>query len=120
MLQSSQLTQPRNPRNNSGSSSSTSTTIAQASNAVTLICFGAPLALVNRFETLAKDFSCGDVMQDPYILFDLVLEELFALIDQVAWLLGDVFGEIETVGDLTMGIWVDRDDADRGALGNTR
>lgn len=68
----------------------------QASDAVTLICFGAPLALVNRFERLAKDFSCDDVMQDPYILFDLVLEELVALIDQVAWLLGDVFGEIET------------------------
>lgn len=120
MLQSSQLTQPRNPRNNSGWSSSASTTIAQASDAVTLICFGAPLALANRFERLAKDFSCDDVIQDPYILFDLVLEELVAVIDQVAWLLGDVFGEIETVGDFNVGIWADCDDADRGALGNTR
>jgi len=98
MLKSEQLKRQPNPGNESTSSSSSSTR-THVNNPVTLICFGAPRSLVDRFENLAKDSGCEDALQDPYVLFDLVLDELYKLVDDIAWRLSEIFGKIESVSN---------------------
>ncbi|OCK95889.1 uncharacterized protein K441DRAFT_704722 [Cenococcum geophilum 1.58] len=95
MLKSEQLKRQPNPGNKSTSSSSSSTR-THVNNSVTLICFGAPRSLVDRFENLAEDSGCEDALQDPYVLFDLVLDELYKLVDDIAWRLSEIFGKIES------------------------
>ena len=98
MLKSEQLKRQPNPGNESTSSSSSSTT-THVNNPVTLICFGAPRSLVDRFENLAKDSRCEDALQDPYVLFDLILDELYKLVDDITWRLSEIFGKIESVSN---------------------
>ena len=95
MLKSEQLKRQPNPRNKSRSSSSSTRT--HVNDSVTLICFGAPHSLVDRFENLVKDSGCEDALQDPYVLFDLVLDELYKLVDDITWRLSEIFGKIESV-----------------------
>lgn len=62
---------------------------------VTLLCFGAPKGLVARFERLLNNAACVDVLDEPYLLFDIIYDELFQLIDTLAWDLADVFRPVE-------------------------
>ncbi|KAJ9640451.1 hypothetical protein H2199_005990 [Coniosporium tulheliwenetii] len=68
---------------------------APADDCVTLICFGASPSLEQRFRRLALTSAWEDALEDPYVLFDVVLDELYLQLDGVAWSLAEVFGGIE-------------------------
>lgn len=80
------------------SSASDSTLAAPSIQAqVELFCFGAPIALKSRFHELVKVSSCDEIMQDPYILLEIVFEEMYRVLDRAGWIVADIFGAIETV-----------------------
>ena len=58
---------------------------------VTLIFFGAPPKVVQRFERLLASDAWADAVQEPYILLALVYEQLFLLLDKAAWTLAGWF-----------------------------
>ena len=64
---------------------------------VTLFCFNAPQSMWDTLQNLKKKVSCEDVANDPYILLNIGLDEMFRVLDQNAWLVSKIFGEIETV-----------------------
>jgi hypothetical protein len=58
---------------------------------VTLIFFGAPPKVMQRFERLLASDAWADAVQEPYILLALVYEQLFLLLDKAAWTLAGWF-----------------------------
>ena len=68
---------------------------------VSLICFGASPALKTRFERLSSSHCWEEVLNDPYVLFDIVTDELWLQLDGTAWALSRVFGGIENVSVFT-------------------
>lgn len=86
---------PPHSRSDSGHPDSKGTGKIQQTTKVTLICFGAPPALEQRFYRLALHHSWVDALADPYTLFDIVLDELYLQMDSIAWSLSEVFGGIE-------------------------
>jgi hypothetical protein len=48
---------------------------------VTLLCFGAPEQVVRRFDGLLKEEAWRDVPEEPYLLFDLIYDELHQIFD---------------------------------------
>ncbi|KAF2471128.1 uncharacterized protein BDR25DRAFT_285558 [Lindgomyces ingoldianus] len=88
---------PQSPqRRGTTTTNESSTTLAQEEKCVTLFCFGAPSSLGDRFRELASSASSEDLIQDPYALLEIVLEEMYKVMDRVGWLVSDIFGEIET------------------------
>ena len=65
---------------------------------MTLICFGAQLEIERRFKNLTLNLARDEVLQDPFILFYIIFDELYLQLDSIAWNLGEVFGNVETVG----------------------
>ncbi|KAL2354960.1 hypothetical protein BJ546DRAFT_1061247 [Cryomyces antarcticus] len=63
---------------------------------VTLVCFGASQALVQRFERLLSHPAWEDVLREPFVLYEIVVDELYLQLDNLAWSLADVFREIES------------------------
>jgi len=61
---------------------------------VTLICFGAHPWISQR---LSASLPWKEVIKDPLSLFSMVFEGLYLQLDSVTWMLGDVFGSMETV-----------------------
>lgn len=61
------------------------------SRCVTLLCFGAQPRIIQRFERLLKSEAWADAVQEPYILFALVYEQLFLILDGNAWTLASWF-----------------------------
>jgi len=59
---------------------------------VTLVIFGGEIALWERFDAFSSTTPWQDVLQDPYCLFQVILEVLYARIDRLAWDLADVYG----------------------------
>lgn len=79
------------------SSASNNTLAAPASQSqVELFCFGAPSTLVNRFRRLTNVASSDDLIQDPYLLLDIVFEEIYKVLDRAGWAVANIFGPIET------------------------
>ena len=64
---------------------------------VTLLCFGASDALVQRLSKLLQRSSWTDLIEDPYLLYTIVLDELYLQLDGMAWRLNEVFGSMEKV-----------------------
>lgn len=73
---------------------------------VTLLCFGVPLSsqpigaptsFYSSFDNLARNATADEILQDPYVLLRIVFEEMFKIMDDVGWFIGDVFGETEKV-----------------------
>jgi hypothetical protein len=64
---------------------------------MTLICFGASIALQQRFERLASNSAWTEAINDPYNLFVIILDELFLQVDGIVWSLSDVFRSVEEV-----------------------
>ena len=62
---------------------------------VEMFCFGAPTTVRERFRTFKDIAACDDIMQDPYVLLEIVLEEMHKVMDRTAWMLSDVFGTVE-------------------------
>ncbi|KAF2183968.1 hypothetical protein K469DRAFT_727878 [Zopfia rhizophila CBS 207.26] len=96
VLKSEQRTKPSSPQSQSTTSSSSSTTVADSHGTtyVTLICFGAPISLMHRFRRMQEQ-GCDEVIQDPYLLLEIVLDEMWSVIDKAGWTLSEVFGKIE-------------------------
>ncbi|KAJ4378680.1 hypothetical protein N0V86_005551 [Didymella sp. IMI 355093] len=63
---------------------------------IELFCFGAPQSLGDRFRKLANVAICDDLTQDPYVLLEIVLEEMYKILDGTGWDVSRVFGNIET------------------------
>ncbi|KAF4618368.1 hypothetical protein G7Y89_g14935 [Cudoniella acicularis] len=65
---------------------------------VTLIAFepAVALGLSEKFSALARNTPWQEILQDPYCLFNVVFEGLYARIDRLSNDFGDVFGLEET------------------------
>jgi len=48
---------------------------------VTLLCFGAPKEVVHRFERLLIEDTWNELPEEPYLLFDILYDELHQLFD---------------------------------------
>lgn len=83
-------------RTNSSSSGSTLAT-PPAHAQVELFCFGAPSTLRDRFRKLMTVANSDDLIQDPYLLLEIVFEEMYKVLDHAGWIVGNIFGTIETV-----------------------
>jgi hypothetical protein len=88
---------PRLPNRTRTSSSDATMAPASAEPSVELFCFGAPESLGDRFRKLASVAICDDIVQDPYVLLEIVLEEMYKVLDRTGWNISRVFGDIETV-----------------------
>lgn len=62
---------------------------------VTMICFGGPPSVEQRFERLLDADAWEDAVQEPYILFALIYEQLFLALDKTAWTLASWFRPLE-------------------------
>jgi hypothetical protein len=72
---------------------------------VTLICFSPPSQLIDRFKRLLRNKEWRNVLENPFDLWIVVIDELFALMDAQAWNLADVFRGIERVSQKYMHIF---------------
>jgi hypothetical protein len=64
---------------------------------VTLCCFGATRHVRDRFSRFMKTDGWRDVLANPLVLFDLVLDGLFLDVDETVWNMNRVFGALEHV-----------------------
>ena len=64
---------------------------------ITLLCFGASDALTTRFNNLQNKIEWKEALEDPYVLLDIVLDELYLQLDGISWNLGEVYGNMERV-----------------------
>lgn len=78
-------------------SNTSSATLGLPNRNVTLLCFGAPTSLQAKFERLLRPWHWEDALGDPFVLFQLVVDELFLQLDQTAWDLSAAFGNLEHV-----------------------
>lgn len=60
---------------------------------VTLVCFGATSRVRKRLADFIAAKAWGDVATEPYVLFDLVLDGLYAQVDDTVWNMNTVFGD---------------------------
>ncbi|KAK6358111.1 hypothetical protein TWF730_007466 [Orbilia blumenaviensis] len=63
---------------------------------VTLVCFGATPYVRRRLEAWIASMSWAAITEEPYALFDLVMDGLFSEVDATSWKMADVFRPIET------------------------
>ena len=52
---------------------------------VTLLCFGAPDAIFNRFASIHNHTAWKDVLAQPYLMFDVLFDELHGVFDNAVW-----------------------------------
>lgn len=62
---------------------------------ITLLCFGSPQRLVHRLRRLLRNPSWRDAVDEPFLLFSIVYEELYNTVDKLAWRLADHFRPVE-------------------------
>jgi hypothetical protein len=87
----------KNPRALSLSRSKSSRTTVNQLRGVTLICFMAPEGLMRHFSTLLNHPEWENILEDPFILYDIILEELYLILDAMVRTLGKVFNGVERV-----------------------
>ncbi|RYN75714.1 hypothetical protein AA0120_g11948 [Alternaria tenuissima] len=63
---------------------------------VELVCFGAPSTLHDRIRALTASTTCDELLNDPYVLLEIVFEEMYKILDWTAWAIADTFGPLET------------------------
>ena len=64
---------------------------------VELVCFGAPSTLHDRIRALIASTTCDELLDDPYVLLEIMFEEMYKILDWTAWAIADTFGPLETV-----------------------
>lgn len=64
---------------------------------VTFLCFGSPESLERRFEQLRRRWAWEQALREPYMIFHVVLDELYQQLHEMASRLSDVFGDMEHV-----------------------
>lgn len=89
---------PQPIRTTTSSSDSTLMTVTDKQPEVELFCFGAPVTLRDRFRKLKDIATCDELLQDPYVLLEVVMSEMYKVMDRTGWAIADIFGKIETVG----------------------
>lgn len=94
----SQQAPPRPPARARTSSSGTTVLAAHTEPLVELMCFGAPSTVGDRFRKLKDIAICDDLVQDPYVLLEVVFEGMYKVLDSTGWAISNVFGQIERVG----------------------
>ncbi|KAM0716570.1 hypothetical protein Q7P37_008015 [Cladosporium fusiforme] len=62
---------------------------------VTMLCFGAPDSVFDRFKGLLQRESWVDIAQEPYLLFDLLFNDLHEFYDQAVWKLSQAVNPAE-------------------------
>lgn len=62
---------------------------------VTLLCFGPPDNVFDRFEGLLGRESWRDITQEPYLLFDLLFNDLHEVYDKAVWKLSKAVNPAE-------------------------
>ena len=92
---------PRVPSRTKTFSSNETMVAASAESSIELFCFGAPSSIGDRFRKLKDVAICDDLVQDPYVLLEVVLEEMYQVLDQTGWAISRVFGDIEIVSPIT-------------------
>ena len=68
----------------------------------TLICFGAPLSLIQRFENVRLSKDRNKNLQDPYDVIVVVLNDLFLQLDNTLWNLSSVYRLQEAVSKILL------------------
>jgi hypothetical protein len=63
--------------------------------AVTLLCFGAPKGVVQRFEKLRENKFWEDVLHEPYLLFAIIFDELHEMFDGLSKVLAVAIRKVE-------------------------
>lgn len=58
---------------------------------VTLICFGGPVQLRNQLKAISNIMDVKDLMQHPYVLWEVITYHLSMVLDFEMWGLTDVF-----------------------------
>jgi Mg2+ and Co2+ transporter CorA len=64
---------------------------------ITMICFGASESIIKRFRRLLDKPKWEEIIPRPYLLVDIVLNELYLKVDNLTWNLNGVFGNLEGV-----------------------
>lgn len=62
---------------------------------VTLLCFGAPSEVFERFAALIPSPGWKGCMEEPSLLFDIIFDELHGIFDRAAWRLGAAIRPVE-------------------------
>lgn len=62
---------------------------------ITLLCFGAPKEVVQRFEELRENKFWDDVLHEPYLLFAIIFDELHDIFDLLSKKLGYAIRTVE-------------------------
>jgi hypothetical protein len=88
---------PGMPGRTRTSSSDATMAVALTRPRVELFCFGAPVALRDRFQNMMGVVICDDLLQDPYVLLEIVLEEMYKVLDSSGWTVSQIFGDMEMV-----------------------
>jgi hypothetical protein len=52
--------------------------------------------MIERFRRLLDNLHWRDAVEDPYVLFSVVYEELYNTVDELSWRLADIFRPLET------------------------
>ena len=65
-------------------------------------CWGAPASLVQRFGDIVRTSSWTHALHDPFVVLDVVLDELFLLLDRQKDHLRLAFRDIESVSGLVI------------------
>lgn len=58
---------------------------------VTLVCFGPSAFLIDTLENLPERTDCSKILSDPYVLLEIVLQDLYMQLDTTLWELRDIF-----------------------------
>jgi len=85
------------PTRTSTSDSEKTLAASGAQTRIDLFCFGAPHTLYQRFQTLLATAKYSDILKDPYLLLEVVFEEMYKILDGTVWTVADIFGVSETV-----------------------
>lgn len=88
---------PPQPSRATTSSSDITLTSPSGRPTVELFCFGAPASLGQRFQRLKDVVTRDEILLDPYILLEIVLDEMYKAMDRTAWTVAEIFGKIEEV-----------------------
>ncbi|KAH6642423.1 hypothetical protein C7974DRAFT_302739 [Boeremia exigua] len=86
---------PRPPARSRTSSSDATMSGASTDASIELFCFGATASMGDRFRKLKNVAICDDLVQDPYVLLEVVFEEMYKVLDMTGWAISHVFGNIE-------------------------
>lgn len=70
---------------------------ANGARTITLLLFAAPVPFWERFHSLIGTHTADELLKDPFMLLEIVFDEMHKLMDRVSWHVSGVFRTIEQV-----------------------